>query len=48
MTGKIFKSCLAMCLAVIVLCTGLFVAVMTERNEKEIFGQMEEEAAYVA
>ena len=48
MTGKIFRSCLAMCLAVIVLCTGLFVAVMTERNEKEIFGQMKEEAAYVA
>lgn len=48
MTGKIFRSCLAMCVAVIVLCTGLFVAVMTERNEKEIYKQMEEEAAYVA
>ena len=39
MTGKIFRSCLAMCVAVIVLCTGLFVAVMTERNEKEIYLQ---------
>ncbi|MCF0123185.1 MAG: histidine kinase [Ruminiclostridium sp.] len=48
MTGKIFRSCLAVCVAAILLCTALFVAVMTDRNESEIWSQMKEEAAYAA
>lgn len=48
MTGKIFRNCLTICLALILLCTGLCVAVMTERSEKELYRQMQEEAAYAA
>lgn len=48
MTGKIFRSCFLVGLAVMVLCVGLFVAVMADRYEKEVYLQMEEEASYAA
>lgn len=48
MTGKIFRSCFLVGLAVMALCVGLFVAVMADRYEKEMYLQMEEEASYAA
>ena len=48
MTGKIFRSCFVVGIAAMVLCGGLFVAVMANRYEKEVYWQMAEEAVYVA
>ena len=47
MTGKIFRSCFLVGLAVMILCTGLFVAVMASQYEEEVYQQLQEELAYV-
>lgn len=48
MTGKIFRSCFLVGLAAMILCCGLFVAVMANRYEQGAYDQMAEEAVYVA
>ena len=47
MTGKIFRSCFLVGLAIMVLCTALFVAVMASRYEDQVYQEMEETAVYV-
>lgn len=47
MTGKIFRSCILVGLAVMVLCTVLFVAVLAAKYEQEVYLQMAEELVYV-
>lgn len=47
MTGKIFRSCILVGLAVMVLCTGLFVAVLASKYEEQVYLQMAEELVYV-
>ena len=47
MTGKIFRSCFLVGLAIMVLCTALFVAVMASRHEDQVYQEMEETAVYV-
>lgn len=47
MTGKIFRSCFLVGLAVMILCTGLFVAVMAAQYEQEVYRRLEEELSYV-
>ena len=46
MTGKIFRSCFLVGLAVMILCTGLFVAVMASQYEEEVYQQLQEELAW--
>ncbi|MGM9578309.1 MAG: ATP-binding protein [Evtepia sp.] len=48
MTGKIFRSCFLVGLAAILVCSGLFLAIMANQYEQEIYRQMEQEAAYVS
>ena len=47
MTGKIFRSCFLVGLAVMVLCMGMFLLVMTGQYEEEVYHRLEEELAYV-
>lgn len=47
MTGKIFRSCFLVGLAVMVLCMGMFLVVMTGQYEEEVYHRLEEELAYV-
>lgn len=48
MTGKIFRSCVLVGLAAILVCSGLFLAIMANQYEQEIYRQMKQEAAYVS
>ena len=48
MTEKIFRSCFLVGLAAILVCSGLFLAIMANQYEQEIYRQMEQEAAYVS
>ena len=45
MTGKIFRSCVLVGLAAILVCSGLFLAIMANQYEQEIYRQMKQEAA---
>lgn len=47
MTGKIFRGCFLVGLAVMILCSGLFVVVMADQYEKDVYTQLEEELSYV-
>lgn len=47
MTGKIFRSCFLVGLAVMALCTAIFGAVMAARYEREVYRQLAQELVYV-
>ncbi len=47
MTGKIFRSCFLVGLAMMVLCTGLFLVVMTNKHEQTVYEEMRQEMVYV-
>lgn len=47
MTGKIFRGCFLVGLAVVILCAGLFVVVVDDRYEEGVYQQLEEELLYV-
>ena len=47
MTGKIFRSCVLVGLAVMALCTVLFAVVMAKEYEQEVYRRLEEELLYV-
>ncbi|MBP3319455.1 MAG: PAS domain-containing protein [Ruminiclostridium sp.] len=48
MTGKIFRSCLIIGLVVLCLSSSLFLLIMTDRHEKDVYREMEELAGYAA
>lgn len=48
MTGKIFRSCLIIGLVVLCLSSSLFLLIMTDRHEKDVYREMEELARYAA
>ncbi|MBR5533354.1 MAG: PAS domain-containing protein, partial [Ruminiclostridium sp.] len=48
MTGKIFRGCLSVGLAVLCLSAGLFLFIMTERHQQSVYREMKEEIAYAA
>ena len=47
MTGKIFRSCFLVGLAMMVLCTALFLVVMTNKHEQTVYAEMRQEMCYV-
>ena len=47
MTGKIFRSCFLVGLAMMVLCTALFLVVMTNKHEQTVYAEMQQEMCYV-
>ena len=47
MTGKIFRSCFLVGLAMMVLCTALFLVVMTNKHEQTVYAEMRQEMRYV-
>lgn len=47
MTGKIFRSCFLVGLAMMVLCTALFLVVMTNKHEQTVYAEMRQEMHYV-
>ena len=47
MTGKIFRSCFLVGLAMMVLCTALFMVVMTNKHEQTVYAEMRQEMCYV-
>ena len=47
MTGKIFRSCFLVGLAMMVLCTALFLVVMTNKHEQTVYAEMRQEMLYV-
>ena len=48
MTGKIFRGCLIVGLAVLCLSSGLFLYIMADRHQQSVYREMKEEMAYAA